>query len=82
MPCRTCGCAGHPPSNTWEVRCSRCAGLRWPYEPSKPEPYVCARCRGISPAKQEAGPGGGQEVSRQADRQGGPALIWVRKRGL
>jgi hypothetical protein len=54
MPCRTCGCPGHAPSKTWEVRCSRCAGLRWPYAPSKPEAHMCIRCRWTSPAKREA----------------------------
>jgi len=54
MPCRTCGCAGHPPAETREVRCAKCGGLRWPYAPSNPEPYVCVRCRGTSPSKREA----------------------------
>ena len=68
MPCRTCGCPGHPPSKTWEARCSRCAGLRWPYEPSKPEPYVCVRCRGTSSAKREAARAAGKKsaASRHA----------------
>ena len=61
MPCRTCGCAGHPPSKTWEARCAKCAGLRWPYAPSKPEPYVCVRCRGTSPAKREAARAAGKK---------------------
>jgi hypothetical protein len=39
---------------TWQVRCVRCGGDRWPYQREEPVNYVCARCLGTAPARQEA----------------------------
>jgi len=41
---------------TYQVTCSQCGELRWPYLPESPESYVCVRCRsGVGAAKREAG---------------------------
>lgn len=33
-------------SRTWEIRCSVCGRLKYPYTPERPqEPYTCALCR-------------------------------------
>lgn len=43
MTCRACGCSGH--GQTWEVTCSVCREPRWPAAATRPDPYVCVRCR-------------------------------------
>ena len=41
---------------TYQVTCSQCSELRWPYLSERPESYVCVRCRsGVGSAKREAG---------------------------
>jgi hypothetical protein len=43
---------------TYQVTCSECGELRWPYLPERPDTYVCVRCQsGVGAAKREAGPG-------------------------
>ncbi len=51
---------------TYQVTCSACGELRWPYLSDRPESYVCVRCRsGVGSAKREAGPevGHGEKVA-------------------
>jgi len=41
---------------TYQVTCSECGELRWPYLPERPTTYVCVRCQsGVGAAKREAG---------------------------
>ena len=41
MICSLCG--GFP--RTWQVACSLCKKLKWPYQVEKPlEPYTCVLC--------------------------------------
>jgi hypothetical protein len=39
---------------TWQVRCSECKKLKWPYVIVVPDPYLCALCKATSPKKREA----------------------------
>ncbi len=53
---------------TFEVTCSECGELRWPYLSERPNTYVCVRCRsGVGAARREAGRKGGssEKVSPQ-----------------
>lgn len=43
-------------SQAWQVRCTKCGELRWPYLPEKPTSYTCTRCAsGAGEAKRVAG---------------------------
>jgi hypothetical protein len=40
----------------YQVTCSQCRELRWPYLSERPRTYVCVRCRsGVGAARREAG---------------------------
>ena len=42
-------------SHGWEVRCTVCKKLKWPYLPEKPVNYVCTLCcGGVGAARQGA----------------------------
>ena len=52
--CPTCGCTIHTPARVWEVRCSFCEELRWPYRAHEPEKgWICLRCSSLSPRTRE-----------------------------
>jgi hypothetical protein len=44
---------------TYQVTCSECGEVRWPYLPERPDTYVCVRCKSgvgsVGSAKREAG---------------------------
>ena len=41
---------------TYQVTCSECGEVRWPYLSERPGRYVCVRCKsGVGSAKREAG---------------------------
>lgn len=70
--CPTCGCAVHTPPRTQEVTCTVCGEKRWPYAVAVPEPYVCSRCRVVSPEKRAAARAAGKrsaESRRKARRR-------------
>jgi Zn finger protein HypA/HybF involved in hydrogenase expression len=54
LTCPVCGCPIHARPQTWEVTCVACGQKRWPMTVTKPEGYVCPRCRGTSPEMREA----------------------------
>ena len=40
---------------TYEMTCTQCGELRWPYLTTKPNSYTCYRCRsGVGVARREA----------------------------
>jgi hypothetical protein len=58
--CPLCACPSHASPQTWEVRCTVCGELRWPYQVDAPSPgWICSRCRAVSPVtrarRQEGG---------------------------
>jgi hypothetical protein len=61
----------HVMPQTYEVTCSECRELRWPYLSERPHTYVCARCRsGVGAARREAGrKGASVKKSRRSQLQ-------------
>jgi len=55
----------------WEVVCTACGELRWPYLPERPDPYTCTRCRsGAGQAKRAAGKAGyATKMARRKHRE-------------
>ena len=56
---------------TYEVTCSECGELRWPYLAERQGSYVCVRCRsGVGAGRREAGrKGASVKKSRRSQLQ-------------
>lgn len=61
LTCPTCGCAIHAQPRTREVICTACGEKRWPYTVVTPDPYICPRCRVMSPEKRAAARAAGKK---------------------